>query len=135
MEIQKKTIPIDGMKLRDAILEKGFTIAEAGEKIGYSKSGVANPIKRNEISPHILLLVDKVLGIPLEVYKKEEKKPEPEEDHEEINKPENSKKMYKMMLSATYAAVQSFCNTQLETIVKDACVRALREYLNDNNRR
>ena len=126
--------PCDGKKLRELILGKGMSIAEAGEAIGMSKSGLTNPCTRNTISPHIVLLVEHVLGIPFSDYEVKEPEPEPtpepkpEEKHEEKPTEEQKRDTYKTVVTACYAAVQSFCNNDLEPIIKNAVTSALREY-------
>ena len=65
--IQKK-LPIDGVKLGDAIAEKWGTQKIAGEKVGKSDKFFGNFIKRKCIPEYAMLLTDKVLGIPYEDY-------------------------------------------------------------------
>jgi transcriptional regulator with XRE-family HTH domain len=120
----------DGKKLRELILAKGMSLAEAGKAIGLSESGLRNPCSRNTISPHIIILVDKVLGIPFSEY--EIKKPEPEPKKPESEKTEIKevdKLTYKMIASATYGAIQTYCNKQLPDIIKKACAEALKDYI------
>ena len=72
----KCNIKIDSDLLKDQIAKKGLKVSDAGVLCGYSISGIQNAIDRHRITTSMAVLIDKVLGIPLETYEhKEYEKP------------------------------------------------------------
>lgn len=71
----KCNIKIDSDRLVDQIKAKGLKVADAGRMCGYSVSGIQNAIDRHRITASMTVLIDKVLGIPLESYAVKEYEP------------------------------------------------------------
>ena len=71
-----KALPIDGEKLKSAILSKGY-ITEISEELGCEKAYLSQTCKYGRITQSAALLLDKLYGIKYEDYKPEEKKEKP----------------------------------------------------------
>ena len=130
--MQKGNNKINSEKLRNAIMAKGIKVSDAGVMCGYSKSGIQNAIDRHFITPSMIVLIDKVLGIPYEEYKETEPEPELKKIYktpviEEDDQIDPNQIAYKMMQSAAYAGVAEFCNKHLGSIIQQAIMRALKE--------
>lgn len=70
------TMPINGEKLRELVLSKGY-ISVISEELGYSNTALGIAIKKNRITKPMISLLDSMYGIKYEDYKPEEPKPEP----------------------------------------------------------
>lgn len=71
----KCNIKINSDRLVDLIKEKGLKVSEAGKMCGYSGSGIQNAIDLHRITTSMTILIDNVLGIPLESYEYKEYEP------------------------------------------------------------
>lgn len=63
-----KMIAIDTEALRQAICDKGLTLAEAGKKLGFSRKYFVEILNRGSISPSGVVGLDYILGIKFEEY-------------------------------------------------------------------
>lgn len=117
---QKCTIEIDGSKLKAAILERGLSVKEAGERCGYSISGLQNAVDRRKITVSMSNLVDRILEIPLDLYKVSEKKPD--DVTEAVDTKDST---YMTMRAACYSAISEYCENRLGDVITAAIERAL----------
>ena len=103
----KCNIKIDSEKLKNAIVKKDMKVSDAGVRCGYSTSGIQNAVDRGSITLSMAVLIDKVLGIPLEDYKFVEPadEPLPEEKPQEVDQDQI---LYKTVYAAAYAAIKAF---------------------------
>jgi hypothetical protein len=72
-------MPINGEKLRELVLNKGY-LSVISEELGYSNTALGVAIKKNKITKPMISLLDSMYGIKYEDYKPEEPKPEPKEE-------------------------------------------------------
>ena len=68
-------MPINGKKLRELVLNKGY-ISDISEELGYSSTALGSAIKNNKITKPMMSLLDSMYGIKYKDYKPEEPKPE-----------------------------------------------------------
>lgn len=117
-----KTLPIDGEKLKRAILSKGY-ITEISEELGYEKAYLSQTCKYGRITQSAALLLEKMYGIKYEDYKPEEKKEDPIEEPrhletEVVTKTESALKTIISQLAVLNNNILAM-NSLLERIDKD----------------
>ena len=116
-------MPCDGEKLKSGIRRRGMTVAEAGQKIGFSRKALQNAVALNAISKPMVLLLKSEFNLEYEEYKRDE---EPEVVSKPAEESESEEKMREMIKAATFEAVSEFFASEKFTEMLNAAVnRAL----------
>lgn len=65
-------LQIDGLRLENAILKKGYSLQDASRKLGYSKYFLNNCKNRNTMNNSCVVMLDSMFGISFDDIKKYE---------------------------------------------------------------
>lgn len=96
-------IEISGERLKTEIYKKNLTLAEAGKQIGVSHGFFNSCIERGTMRQTYALLVENVIGIPVERFQRVEPElPKVKSEPATLD----YERLYKVIYSATYEAMK-----------------------------
>ena len=103
----RRTICIDGKKLRREIMNRGLTSGEIAVGCGVSTTTINTYIRKNSITPAIKELLGMKYNIPYDSYRVNNSiKNEPEVVQHSSFTEEYWERLYKVIYSATYEAMK-----------------------------
>ena len=110
-------LQINGLRLENAILKKGYSLQEASRQLGYSKYFLNNCRSRNTINNSCMVMLNSMFGISFEDIKRDE--PEiikvlEEEPAEAVSEKDviDYERLWKVIYTATKKAITEAMNNE-----------------------